>query len=371
MFPPPRAMRCDLNWWSGISSLWIGCDRRGNNTVGDGFPVPRTRCVRPRAARRIPPSFAAANDWGIQENRTQQKQCHRPFCCETSQTTVLLFVKERFVLWDFTFYGGRDIIRQKGGEIMRFVFSGTLDELKETISVKAKEYNKNILVHHAKPNTLEIGFQRLGHSGGRFFVATINEENNTIVLDGDIRDLDSHSPRNKIQEMLDSICAWAVAYLIVAVVPVLLWLCIFQLQHIWISLVLPIPILAICRINAKKQQKKTDADFVKFMSLFSTYTDDEACACGPCWDDAYKRLDLACGTMQSIRDDDEDMLLITYEDGMQIDVGYIEKEKTYYVTVMSSDTMESWNNPLGIFATKDKSKLADELQKAIYKFRNI
>ncbi len=254
---------------------------------------------------------------------------------------------------------------------MRFVFNGTLDELKETIFLKAKEYNKDILIYHNKPNTLEIGFQRLGHSDGRFFVANITEENNTTVLDGEIRNIYSQSSRNKTQEILDSICAWVVVYLIFAFIPVLLWLCIFQFKHIWIPIVLPMPIPVLCRMNAKKQNKRIDDDFVKFMSMFSTYTDDEWHSYETCWDDVYKRLDLACGTMQSICDDDEDMLLITYEDGMQIDVGYIEKEKTYYITIVSSDTMESWNNPLGIFKTKDKSKLAGELQKAIRKFRDI
>ena len=85
----------------------------------------------------------------------------------------------------------------------------------------------------------------------------------------------------------------------------------------------------------------------------------------------YKKLDLAHGKLQCICDDDEDMLLITYEDGMQIDVGYIEEDKTYYITVVKDDTIESWNNPLGVFSTGDKSKLPTELQKAICKFRNI
>ncbi len=89
------------------------------------------------------------------------------------------------------------------------------------------------------------------------------------------------------------------------------------------------------------------------------------------WDDKYKKLDLAQGKLQTICDDDQDMLLITYEDGMQIDVGYIEDDKTYYITVVKDDTMESWDNPLGEFATTDKSKLPIELQKAIHKFRNI
>ena len=89
------------------------------------------------------------------------------------------------------------------------------------------------------------------------------------------------------------------------------------------------------------------------------------------WDDKYKKLDLLQGELRTISDDDQDMLLITYKDGMQIDVGYIEEDKTYYITVVKDDTIESWNNPLGAFSTNDKSKLPTELQKVIYKFRSI
>ena len=89
----------------------------------------------------------------------------------------------------------------------------------------------------------------------------------------------------------------------------------------------------------------------------------------PYWDEIYKNLDLAQGKLHSILDDDQDMLLITYEDGMQIDVGYIAEDKTYYITIVSSDTNEAWNNPLGEFAIKDKAKLPGELQKIILKFR--
>ena len=52
---------------------------------------------------------------------------------------------------------------------MQFTFYGTIDELKETIHLKAKEYNKEIVIYDNQPNTLEIGFQRLSHSGGSFF----------------------------------------------------------------------------------------------------------------------------------------------------------------------------------------------------------
>ncbi|MBE5922220.1 MAG: hypothetical protein E7269_05655 [Lachnospiraceae bacterium] len=253
---------------------------------------------------------------------------------------------------------------------MQFIFNGTLDELKETISMKAKEHNKDILIYHNEPNTLEIGFQRLGHSGGRFYVADIFEIGRKTFLHGKLENLYPNQSQNKARNFIDSIGSWLLIYLIFAFFPVLLWLCIFQLKYIWIPIILPIPIIALCRINTKRKDKKIDDDFIKFMSMFCTYSDVELASYKPYWDDAYRRLDLARGKLQSVCDDDQDMLLITYEDGMQIDVGYIEEDKTYYITVVSSNTMESWNNPLGVFTTKDKSKLASELQKAIYKFRN-
>lgn len=92
---------------------------------------------------------------------------------------------------------------------------------------------------------------------------------------------------------------------------------------------------------------------------------------GTYWDDVYKKLDLACGKLRSISDDCEDMLLITYEDGMQIDVGYVDEDKAYYITVVKDDSIESWNTPLEVFETCDKSQLPDILQKAIYKFRSV
>lgn len=116
----------------------------------------------------------------------------------------------------------------------------------------------------------------------------------------------------------------------------------------------------------KKYDNQLDKEFSEFMFCCAAYTSDEQN-----WYDVYKKLDLAQGKLQSICDDDQDMLLITYEDGMQIDVGYIEEEKSYYITVVKDDTMESWNNPLGVFSARDKSRLPTELQKAIHKFRNI
>ena len=37
---------------------------------------------------------------------------------------------------------------------MQFIFYGTIDELKETILLKAKEYNKDIIIYDNEPNVL-------------------------------------------------------------------------------------------------------------------------------------------------------------------------------------------------------------------------
>lgn len=254
--------------------------------------------------------------------------------------------------------------------MMRFIFNGTIEELKEVIHTKSQEFHKDIIVYHNEPSTLEIGFQRLGHSGGRFFIANITEESGTVILSGDAKDIYSVQSPSKARRVIDSIGSWMLGYFVFAFVPILLWLCIFQLNHIYIPIIFPVLIMALCRMNAKRQDEKIDTDFIKFMSIFTTYADVESEAYKPSWDSTYKKLDLARGKLQSFRDDDEDMLLITYEDGMLIDVGYITEDNTYCITVVSSDTAESWSKPLGVFTLKDKSKLASELQKAIYKFRS-
>ena len=205
---------------------------------------------------------------------------------------------------------------------MKFLFNGTLDELKETISIKAKEYSKDIVVYNNNAGTLEIGFKRHGYNSGRFFVANIvTTENEAVILDGETKTI----PHSKISSFLN-----------------------------------------------KKKECKYDKEFTAFMSMFTTYSesDSDLVSIQPCWDDVYKKLDLACGKLQSICDDDEDMLRITYDDGMLIDVGYVAEDKTYYITIVASDTAKGRKEPLGVVAVTDKSMLAPELQKAVYAFRN-
>ncbi len=249
---------------------------------------------------------------------------------------------------------------------MQFIFNGTLDELRETIHFKAKEYKKDIVIYDNEPNILEIGFQRLGHSGGRFFIANVTEESNKVILDGEIKDVFDNQKKSKVGQIWTGFTEYLFAYVLLEILLITPWIFFKDIISLWIPLILPVIYLIIRHFLNKKYDDKLDKEFAEFMSFCTVYATDEQN-----WYDVYKKLDLAQGKLQTICDDDQDMLLITYEDGMQIDVGYIEDDKTYYITVIKDDTIESWNKPLGEFATNDKSKLPTELQKAIYKFRDI
>lgn len=249
---------------------------------------------------------------------------------------------------------------------MLFVFEGTVDELKEAIKCKAKELGKEIVVYDNEPSRLEIGFMRLGHSGGRFFIADVTEENDRIILKGETKDVYESQNDGEIGRICSEASSYLLAYVFLEIPLLLLWLLIKDSVGVWVPLVLPVIYLVIRNLLNRKEDEKLDKEFAEFMTLCTAYTSGEQH-----WDDVYKKLDLAGGMLQSICDDDQDMLVVTYEDGMYIDVGYIEEDKTYYITVVEQETMEAWNNPLGVFSTCDKSRLPNELQKAIHTFRNI
>ncbi len=54
---------------------------------------------------------------------------------------------------------------------------------------------------------------------------------------------------------------------------------------------------------------------------------------------------------------------------MWIDVGFIERERTYYITTVADDTLEGWNNPLSALETQNRSELIDILQQEIFRCR--
>ena len=129
---------------------------------------------------------------------------------------------------------------------MQFVFYGTLDELKDSIRTRAKAFHKDIVIYQYDPTVLQIGFLRLGHSGGRFFVANITEENESITLDGEIKNLNTTMPntdtRNLFQKIRDMAFGLVVLYVFLALIPWLIW-SIFDIPHPWISFLIPVAII--------------------------------------------------------------------------------------------------------------------------------
>lgn len=248
---------------------------------------------------------------------------------------------------------------------MQFVFNGTLEELTETVHIKAKEYGKDIIIYNNPANVLEIGFERLGHSDGRFFIADITQEASKTILNGEFKDVSQNQSKSKVKRILSEITEYLLAYFLLEIILIIPWIFLKNIINLWVLLLLPVIYLIIRFFLNKKEENKTDNGFVEFLALCTVYPFEQQN-----WYDVYKRLNLAQGKLQSLCDDREDMLLITYEDGMQIHVGYTNEDKTYCITIVKDEDAKSSNTTLGKFATADKSNLPTELQKAILKFRN-
>ena len=75
------------------------------------------------------------------------------------------------------------------------------------------------------------------------------------------------------------------------------------------------------------------------------------------------------GEISFTLEDDEDMIEIKYSDGMLIDIGYIDRLNSYFITVVSSDTAEGWKNPLEEIKVENKSELFDKIQEAVFSHR--
>lgn len=165
---------------------------------------------------------------------------------------------------------------------MKFVFNGTLNELKDSIHTRAKAFHKDIVIYQYESTVLQIGFLRLGHSGGRFFVAHITEENKSITLDGEIKNLNTNMPntdtRNLFQKIRDTVLGFIVLYVFLALIPWLIW-SVFDIPHPWISFVIPAAIIVTFELvylftklfcKGERSFDREDDSFLQFMSMVSS-----------------------------------------------------------------------------------------------------
>ena len=152
---------------------------------------------------------------------------------------------------------------------MQFVYNGTLEELINAIYTNAKEYGKDIVLYEEEPNIIEIGFLRLGHIGGRYFVANVTESDTGVFLQGELVDIYSGVTESKARRFWSLLSTFAMLYIFVELILQIIWLPIFHFSHIWIPLILPLPALIFLRMREIKEEKKIDADFIAFMSTFT------------------------------------------------------------------------------------------------------
>ena len=154
---------------------------------------------------------------------------------------------------------------------MRFVFKGTLEELKETIRQKAQEEQKEIVVFYADSDRIEIGFCRLGYNAGRFYIAKITQENSTVTLDGETKNVYPNSDGGFLSKVKEYLFAFFLGYVFLEALPFLLWLFLRRYISTWIPLALPFIYMAIRPFFNKRENEKLDKSFVEFMSSFSQY----------------------------------------------------------------------------------------------------
>lgn len=151
--------------------------------------------------------------------------------------------------------------------IMRF--EGSSDELKNKISESAKAADKDIIIDDSKKGRFNIGFRRLGHSSGQWYVAEITEKNGSVELTGKIKDIDNNTYDNKLLAMIDeavcSVIAKLLIYAILLLIPLVVWLLLFKTAHIYVPLLIPLPIYACLRIQAEREKKTAIREFVRFM----------------------------------------------------------------------------------------------------------
>lgn len=87
------------------------------------------------------------------------------------------------------------------------------------------------------------------------------------------------------------------------------------------------------------------------------------------WWETYESLDLRGGQADYILNDSEDMIEITYPDGMLIDIGKAESTGLYYITVVASNDAKGWRNPLYELPVSDKEALPGCIEQVIRQFR--
>lgn len=152
---------------------------------------------------------------------------------------------------------------------MTFNFRGTRTALVEKILSAAEAEGRDIYIDDKYPDRLEIGFERQGHRGGRFFHAAVTEEAGVITLTGEAEDSWQHS-MSPARRRWNTFCEWAGALLFLAFCALMLWIVADDLDvfpiPFWILLLVPVVWIRSRQPIIRREQQQRDDDFFDFLT---------------------------------------------------------------------------------------------------------
>ena len=149
---------------------------------------------------------------------------------------------------------------------MQFEFYENKEKFLSTLQSKIKECSNDFIYECPDEHHINIGFQRLGHSGGRWLIAEIICKNNHTILNGSFKDIYLSSKKNlknRILEIISNILIYIIIYLFLPGVFYMLWL-MTELNYI-ILFIAPIIIILILRLNGIYENHRIDKKFINFM----------------------------------------------------------------------------------------------------------
>ena len=157
---------------------------------------------------------------------------------------------------------------------MHFVFDGTPEELVAAIRARTRKWRKNIRLGNLQSDRIDIGFQRLGHNGGRWLIAEMSFDNGKTTISGEFSNVFHQYAQKPPGAQGDSkssfiatvILGLLLLYLIWLIIPVALWLLIFGKKLLFVPFLAVAVLLFPQALASKTPHASDDRKFIRFMT---------------------------------------------------------------------------------------------------------
>lgn len=117
----------------------------------------------------------------------------------------------------------------------------------------------------SEAGNVKIGFLRSGHSGGRWYIASVTQNTSSVELSGTIQDVDLDQCTSRAKVLVRSFFSWVFIYLVFLIIPLLLWLVVFRNAYLFVPFCVPVPLLLALRLIRRMEDRKQDQKFLAFM----------------------------------------------------------------------------------------------------------